>query len=90
MSAFALRPPVHLRDGHAVASSSDAADILRGYATSHCSLTASVLLRRLEAIETSDEAQRLGLEFRAWAAREGLLLTQPPSRSIAAAPARHR
>lgn len=90
MSAFAILPPVHLRDGYSVASSSEAAAIVRGYATSHCSLAASVLLRRLEAIETSDEAQRLGLEFRAWAAREGLLLSRPQSRAIAAGPSRHR
>jgi hypothetical protein len=78
MSAFAIRPTVHLSDGHSVASSSEAAAVVRGYALTHCSLTASVLLRRLEAIESAAEAQKLALEFRAWAAREGLLLSRPP------------
>jgi hypothetical protein len=68
---------VHLRDGHAVGSSSEAAAIVRKHAIAHCSLAASVLVRRLERIETPDEAQGLALEFRAWAAREGLLLTHP-------------
>ena len=35
MSAFAMRPPVHLRDGHSVASFSEAAAIVRGYALAH-------------------------------------------------------
>jgi hypothetical protein len=43
----------------------------------HCSLTAAALCRRLEQIENSDDAQSLALEFRAWAGREGLLLTHP-------------
>jgi hypothetical protein len=90
MSAFAIRPPVQLNDGYAVESSSDAAAVVRGYASTHCSLAASVLLRRLEAIESADEAQRLALEFRAWAAREGLLLSRPPKTAMAARPLRHR
>lgn len=84
MSAFAIRPAVQLRDGHLVTSSSEAADIVRRHATDHCSLAASILFRRLEEVESSDEAQRLGLDFRAWAAREGLLLTRPPRAPIAA------
>lgn len=88
MCAFAIRPPVQLRDGHSIASSSEAAALVRGHAIAHCSLAASVLLRRLEAIETSAEAQSLALEFRAWAAREGLLLKLP--RTIAARPSRRR
>jgi hypothetical protein len=84
MSAFAIRPAVQLRDGHSVASSAEAVAVVRGYALAHCSLTASVLLRRLEAIESADEAQRLALEFRAWAAREGLLLNRPPKPALAA------
>jgi hypothetical protein len=90
MSAFAIRPPVQLRDGHSIASSSEAAAVVRGYAMLHCSLIASDLCRRLEAIESSDEAQRLALEFRAWAAREGLLLSRPRKGAIAARPLRHR
>jgi hypothetical protein len=46
----------------------------------HCSLAASVLVRRLEDAQSPDEAQQLALEFRAWAAREGLLLTPPAYR----------
>jgi hypothetical protein len=77
MHAFAICPPVHLRDGHAITSSSEAADLVRQHAMAHCSLNASVLVRRLEGIESPDEAQALALEFRAWAAREGLLLMRP-------------
>ncbi|MGD9923771.1 MAG: hypothetical protein AB7V13_20365 [Pseudorhodoplanes sp.] len=77
MNASAIRPPVHLRDGHAVESLADAATVVRRHATAHCSLAAAALFRRLERMETADEAQFLALEFRAWAAREGLLLTHP-------------
>ena len=77
MSAFAIRPPVYLRDGDPVASSVDAAALVRRHATASCNLTASVLCRRLEDIKTEEEAEQLALEFRAWAAREGLLLTRP-------------
>jgi hypothetical protein len=77
MPAFAIRPPVQLRDGYAVTSVPEAAAIVRQHAVEHCSLTASALFRRIELIETSDEARSLALEFRAWAAREGLLLTHP-------------
>lgn len=87
MSAFAIRPAVRLRDGHAVESSLEAAEIVRRHAMNHCSLAASVLVRRLEEARSPDEAQQLALEFRAWAAREGLLLTRPP---IAAQPALHQ
>jgi hypothetical protein len=88
MSVFAIRPPVHLRDGHAVGSSSEAAAVVREHAMAHCSLAASVLVRRLERIETPDEAQGLALEFRAWAAREGLLLRT--QFATASPPSRHR
>lgn len=88
MSAFAIRPPVHMRDGHSIASSSEAAAIVRNHAMTHCSLVASDLYRRLDAIENVGEAQRLALEFRAWAAREGLLLGRPAA--IAVRPLRHR
>jgi hypothetical protein len=77
MGAFAIRPPVHLRDGHSIMSLPEAAAIVRQHAVAHGSLVASALFRRLERIETSDEARSLALEFRAWAAREGLLLTHP-------------
>jgi hypothetical protein len=77
MSAFAIRPPVQMRDGHWIGSSSEAATVVRSHAMAHCSLVASDLCRRLEAIDTTEEAQRLALEFRAWAAREGLLLSRP-------------
>lgn len=86
MSAFTIRPAVHMQNGHPVTSSSEAADIVRQHATAHCSLIASMLFRRLEQVELSDEAQRLALEFRAWAAREGLLLTHPIQAPIAAQP----
>jgi hypothetical protein len=90
MSTFAIRPPVHLRDGHAIASSTEAARLVRDHAMTHCSLTASVLARRLERIETADEAQKLALEFRAWADREGLLLTRPLKRATVAPLSHHR
>jgi hypothetical protein len=90
MSSFAIRPPVHLRDGHAIDSLTEAAALVRDHATAHCSLVASDLCRRLETIETLDEAQRLALEFRAWAAREGLLLSRPRKAAIAARPLRHQ
>jgi hypothetical protein len=90
MSAFAISPAVQLRDGHAVASSSEAADIVRRHAMDHCSLAASILLRRLEDVDSSEEAQRLALEFRAWAAREGLLLTRPIKTPVAAQSSQHR
>ncbi len=82
MAIFAISPPVHLNDGHAIATSSEAAAIVRRHAMAHCSLSAATLLRRLEHIEHQQpedaaEAQRLALEFRAWAAREGLLLKSP-------------
>jgi hypothetical protein len=77
-----------MRDGHSIGSSMEAAAVVRNHAMAHCSLVASDLCRRLEAIETSDEAQRLALEFRAWAAREGLLLSRP--KAIAVRPLRHR
>ncbi len=77
MVAFAFRPPVHLRDGHAIGSLSEAARVVRAHAMSHCSLTAAALLRRMESSRSEDEAQTLALEFRSWAAREGLLLTRP-------------
>lgn len=90
MSAFAIRPPVQLRDGHAVGSSSEAAEIVRRHAVDHCSLAASILLRSLEDVASSEEAQRLALEFRAWAAREGLLLTRPIKLSTGARPSQPR
>jgi len=90
MSAFAIRPPVQLQDGHSIVSSSEAAALVRNHAMAHCSLSASVLLRRLEAIETADEAQRLALDFRAWAAREGLLLNRPPKKAIGGRPLHRR
>lgn len=90
MSAFAISPAVQLRDGHSVTSSSEAAAIVRRHATAHCSLIASALFRRLEQVESSEEAHRLALEFRAWAAREGLLLTRPMTTPIAARPSLHR
>jgi hypothetical protein len=77
MPAFAILPPVQLRDGHAIASVPEAAAVVHRHAMEHCSLAAAALFRRLEQIETSDEAQSLALEFRAWARREGLLLTHP-------------
>lgn len=77
MSAFSIHPPVHLTEGRPVASSSEAAAVVRRHAIAHCSLAASVLFRRLERIDSPDEAQRVALDFRAWAAREGLLLTHP-------------
>lgn len=77
MSIRAIRPPVQLRDGHSVASLPEAAALVRKHAMAHCSLSAATLCRRLEQIENSDDPQALGLEFRAWAAREGLLLTHP-------------
>jgi hypothetical protein len=77
MAVLAIRPPVRLRDGHSVASLPEAAALVRRHAMAHCSLTAAALCRRLEQIENSDDAQSLALEFRAWAGREGLLLTHP-------------
>lgn len=77
MPAFAIHPPVQLRDGQAISSVPEAAAVVRQHAMKHCSLAASALFRRLELIETSDEARSLALEFRAWAAREGILLTHP-------------
>jgi hypothetical protein len=77
MTAFAIRPAVLLRDGYSVTSSSEAADIVRQHATAHCSLIAAALLRRLERLDSSEDAQGRALEFRAWAAREGLLLQRP-------------
>lgn len=88
MSAFAIRPPVYMRDGHPIGSSLEAAAVVRDHAVTHCSLSASDLYRRLEAIESAEEAQRLALEFRAWAAREGLLLDRP--KAIAVQPSPHR
>jgi hypothetical protein len=90
MSAFAICPAVRLSDGHSITSSAEAADIVRRHATDHCSLIASILCRRLEQVESSDEAQCLALDFRAWAAREGLLLSPPPRTPIAARPSLHR
>jgi hypothetical protein len=81
---------VQLSDGHSIASSSEAAEVVRGHAMAHCSLIASDLCRRLEAIESLEEAQRLALEFRAWAAREGLLLSRPRNAPIAARPSHRR
>ncbi len=77
MSAFVIRPPVHLHDGRAIDTSSDAAAIVRQHAMTHCSLATSVLAWQMETIETADEAQALALQFRAWASREGLLMTRP-------------
>ena len=74
---FAIRPPVHLRNGQQIGSTSDAASIVKRHAMSHCSLVAATLLHRIEGIETGDEAASISLEFRSWAAREGLLLTKP-------------
>ena len=88
MAAFVIRPPVHMRDGHSIKSSLEAAALVREHAMVHCSLVASDLYRRLEAIDSEDEAECLALEFRAWAAREGLLLNRP--KAIAAQPLRHR
>jgi hypothetical protein len=85
-AAFAISPAVTMCDGHSVASSSEAADIVRQHAIAHCSLIASMLFRRLEQVESSDDAERLALEFRAWAAREGLLLTRPIHAPTAAQP----
>ncbi len=90
MSAFAIRPAVPLRDGHSVTSSSEAAAVVRRHAMHHCSLAASILLRSLEDVDSSEQAQRLALEFRAWAAREGLLLTRPIKVATAARPSQHR
>lgn len=86
MNAFAICPAVPLRDGHSVSSLPEAAHIVRQHATAHCSLVSSALLRRLEQVDSSEDAQRAALEFRAWAAREGLLLTRPPRKPIAARP----
>jgi 23S rRNA U2552 (ribose-2'-O)-methylase RlmE/FtsJ len=77
-----------MRDGHSIGSSLEAAAVVRSHAMAHCSLVASDLYRRLETIESADEAQRLALEFRAWAAREGLLLDRP--KAIAVRPLPHR
>jgi hypothetical protein len=90
MPAFSIRPAVHMKHGHAIASSSEAAAVVRDHATAHCSLAASDLCRRLEALESADEAQRLALEFRAWAAREGLLLDLPPKPATDVRPLRHQ
>lgn len=88
MAAFVIRPPVHMRDGHSITSSLEAAALVRNHAMVHCSLVASDLYRRLEAIDSEDEAKRLALEFRAWAAREGLLLNR--AKAIAVRPSPHR
>lgn len=90
MPEFAIRPAVQLRDGHSVTSSSEAADVVRRHAMDHCSLAASILVRRLEEVGSPDDAQRLALDFRAWAAREGLLLTRPPRTPIDARPSLHQ
>lgn len=88
MAAFAIRPAVHMRDGHSIESSLEAAALVRHHAIAHCSLVASDLYRRLEAIDSEDDAERLALEFRAWAAREGLLLNRP--KAIAVQLSHHR
>ena len=74
---FAIHPPVHFSDGHQIDSTTQAASIVREYATRHCSLAAAALLHRIEQIETGDEAASIALELRSWAAREGLLLRVP-------------
>lgn len=86
MNAFAIRPAVPLHDGHSISSLAEAAQIVRQHATAHCSLVSSALLRRIEQVDSSEDAQRAALEFRAWAAREGLLLTCPPRTPIAVRP----
>ena len=77
MPAFAIHPPVYFRDGNLIASISEAASIVRQYATRHCNLTASALLCRLEFTESEHDALTAALEFRSWAARERLLVTHP-------------
>lgn len=77
MSAFAIRPPVYLSDGHVISSSPEAASVVKRYASLYGSLTASALFHRLEEIDSDFEAQSLSLEFCSWAAREGLLLAPP-------------
>jgi hypothetical protein len=90
MPAFSIRPSVQMKNGRAVVSSSEAAALVRDHAMAHCSLSASDLYRRLEAIETADDAQRLALEFRAWAAREGLLLDIPNKAATGVRPLRRQ
>lgn len=77
LATFAIRPPVYLRDGRPISRLSDAETIVRHHALSHCSLRAAALLRQIESTHSAEEAQAIGLEFRAWAAHEGLLLKRP-------------
>lgn len=81
-TALAIRPPVYLRDGRPVSSLADAESIVRRHAVSHCSLTAAALLRQIESVRSAEEVQAISLEFRAWAAHEGLLLKRPRGKRL--------
>ena len=82
MSGFSIDPPVHLRDHpqQAIRSLNAAAVVVRQYAREHFDSATENVLHRLEGAATLAQARSAANAFRAWAAREGVLLVPPEDR----------
>jgi hypothetical protein len=70
MTDFAINPPIHIlgRDGIFVRSTEQAAAFVRKHMLGHLNSHAAEVLRRLEGVNSPQEAQNAGKEFRDWIA----------------------
>ncbi len=79
MAEHAIHPPIHLvmHPDEPIRSLEAAAKVVRRHAGEHPDRNAQVLLNRIEAASTSEQADDAGKAFRAWAQAHGLLLVPP-------------
>jgi hypothetical protein len=79
MTDFAIHPPVHVvtHPDEPIRSLEAAEKYIRRHVDGRMDARAEALIRRIDAVRSSDEAEAAGRAFLEWAASEGLLLVPP-------------
>jgi divalent metal cation (Fe/Co/Zn/Cd) transporter len=79
MAEYAIHPPVHVlsHPDEPIRSVEAAAKFIERYMRGRTDAESVTLVHRLERVNTSDEADAAGRQFRQWAEKEHLLLVPP-------------
>jgi hypothetical protein len=86
MAEFAIHPPVHLRihPDEPIRSLEAALKVVQRHAGEHPDRATEQLLRRLESVSSSEQADAAGAAFRGWAQEHQLLLVPPEDSPLGA------
>jgi hypothetical protein len=82
MTDFAIHPPVHLTShpDEPIRSLEAAERYVKRHMEGRVDAGAVEVIRRLESVRTSEEADAAGQAFKQWASHAGLLLVPPEDR----------